>query len=269
MCVLRSVVDGGELEAVRRHASDDYVGPGRKAISRNGLGFGVTPSIERARRIVDNFGARLSSESIAFTLGVPGLETVAIGTGAPKAHVQFVSPTAAGVLESLDPLALAESFLRGDVDIAGDFGEIARLHSILGSRASLLDKVAFAIRMKVRDRVALNRESVAFHYDRPAEFFLPWFERWRSYSHGFYNSSEDRSDEAQARKFQYAIDSLGLRPGDHVLDVGGGWGSFLGIRRSPRYPRARIDDLADAMSVRVRSYSAKRVAMPGRVGGLL
>ena len=72
-----------------------------------------------------------------------------------------------------------------------------------------------------------QRRSIAFHYDRPADFFLPWFERWRSYSHGFYRSPDDDPAEAQARKFQYAIDALGLEPGMRVLDVGAGWGGFL------------------------------------------
>jgi cyclopropane-fatty-acyl-phospholipid synthase len=77
------------------------------------------------------------------------------------------------------------------------------------------------------DRRRFQRRSIAFHYDRPVDFFLPWLERWRSYSHGFYESPHDDPAEAQARKFQYAIDALGIVPGTHVLDVGAGWGGFL------------------------------------------
>lgn len=38
------------------------------------------------------------------------------------------------------------------------------------------ERLAFAARLLLRDRRRWNRESIAFHYDRPAEFFLPWLE---------------------------------------------------------------------------------------------
>lgn len=40
----------------------------------------------------------------------------------------------------------------------------------------------------------------------------------------------ERDDEtleaAQRRKLDFAIDAYGIKPGDRVLDVGGGWGTF-------------------------------------------
>jgi len=72
-----------------------------------------------------------------------------------------------------------------------------------------------------------QRESIAFHYERPGAFFLPWFERWRSYSHGLYAAPGEDPATAQARKLQRAFDALRLEPGMEVLDMGCGWGSFL------------------------------------------
>lgn len=92
---------------------------------------------------------------------------------------------------------------------------------------SLRDCARVAAGLLLRGRRALNREAVAFQHDRPPAFFLPWFERWRSYSHGFWSGPEDDPREAQARKMQHAIDALGLRPGDRVLDMGAGWGCFV------------------------------------------
>jgi cyclopropane-fatty-acyl-phospholipid synthase len=85
----------------------------------------------------------------------------------------------------------------------------------------------WVLHLRLPNRTAYNAAAIAFHYDRPADFFLPWFERWRSYSHGFYAAPDDDPSAAQARKMQYAIDRLGLRPGMRVLDMGGGWGCFV------------------------------------------
>ena len=78
-----------------------------------------------------------------------------------------------------------------------------------------------------RNRIRYDKESIAFHYDRPVEFFLPWLDRWRCYSHGLYSTPDDTVTEAIARKMQYAIEALALEPGMDVFDMGGGWGCFV------------------------------------------
>jgi cyclopropane-fatty-acyl-phospholipid synthase len=93
--------------------------------------------------------------------------------------------------------------------------------------ASLVERIALGVRRVWGDRLRYDRDSIAFHYDRPAEFFLPWLGRWRCYSHGLYLDDADSLDRAIARKMQHAIDALGLRAGMHVLDMGGGWGCFV------------------------------------------
>ena len=124
-------------------------------------------------------------------------------------------------------LALAEAFLAARIDIVGDPYEVAKVTDILDLEPSRLARLLWVLHLRLPNRTAYNAAAIAFHYDRPADFFLPWFERWRSYSHGFYAAPDDDPSAAQARKMQYAIDRLGLRPGMRVLDMGGGWGCFV------------------------------------------
>jgi cyclopropane-fatty-acyl-phospholipid synthase len=165
-------------------------------------------------------GARLRIDPPA---GVP----IRVGLTPERALVRFTKRAAFRALSRGDHLALAEAYLRGDVEVEGELSEVLRVSLILDLEASRLAKLAFALRYRFGDRRGFQRRSIAFHYDRPVDFFLPWFERWRSYSHGFYRSPDDDPAEAQARKFQYAIDALSLSPGMRVLDVGAGWGGFL------------------------------------------
>jgi cyclopropane-fatty-acyl-phospholipid synthase len=126
-----------------------------------------------------------------------------------------------------DHMALAEAFLDGRIDIEGDASQVMFVTDELTIDASLGERIRSGIRFALTPRVALNRASVSFHYDRPPGFFTPWLERWRSYSHGFYTSEDDDASSAQARKMQHAIDALRLGPGAQVLDMGGGWGCFV------------------------------------------
>lgn len=157
----------------------------------------------------------------------PGLAPLRIGRRASPTRVHVLTTAALRALERTDVLALAEAYLRGGIEVEGDLSEVMKLSDVLDFGPSRLERLRLALKLLLRNRIVYDRESIAFHYDRPPEFFLPWFDRWRSYSHGFYASPDDSLEEAQARKLQHAIDALGLKPGSHVLDMGAGWGCFL------------------------------------------
>lgn len=157
----------------------------------------------------------------------PGLEITPLGPHPERAHVAFLDRDGLAALRRRDLLALAEAYLDGRVDVEGDFLEVVKLTEVIAPDPGPWARLAHASRLLLRNRRRLQRETVAFHYDRPAEFFLPWFERWRSYSHGLYARPEDTAEDAQERKLAAAVERLGLEPGMSVFDMGCGWGSFL------------------------------------------
>ena len=67
-----------------------------------------------------------------------------------------------------------------------------------------------------------NRHNIATHYDFDSDFYLTFMDSSRCYSHAVFSSDDESLECAQARKFDFAIQSCGLHPGDKVLDVGGG-----------------------------------------------
>jgi cyclopropane-fatty-acyl-phospholipid synthase len=75
---------------------------------------------------------------------------------------------------------------------------------------------------------ASDRKTVAAHYDLPGDFFLLWLDRAvRGYSHAFFESDNEAIEPAMERKLEFALRACGIKSGDRVLDIGGGWGSFL------------------------------------------
>jgi cyclopropane-fatty-acyl-phospholipid synthase len=149
-----------------------------------------------------------------------------LGRADARTRVTFRDARALDALLAGNHLALAEAFLAERIDVEGELCDVLGVTDHLDVAPDRLGALAFWLRLRF-DRRRYDRASIAFHYDRPPEFFLSWLGPARCYTHGFYAGADDALAAAEARKLQYAIDELGLRPGSRVLDVGCGWGSFL------------------------------------------
>jgi cyclopropane-fatty-acyl-phospholipid synthase len=172
-------------------------------------------------------GRALAGAGASLTLELPGEAPLAVGARPHACRVIVRGEEACRALARRDLLRLAEAYLRAEIDVEGDFGEAVKVTAVLAPDPHWWQRLTFGLRLLLRERRRFQRESISFHYDRPPEFFLPWFERWRSYSHGIYDAPDEPPERAQARKLERAIASLGLAPGMHVFDMGAGWGSFL------------------------------------------
>jgi cyclopropane-fatty-acyl-phospholipid synthase len=119
-----------------------------------------------------------------------------------------------------------------------------------------------------RDR---DRRAVRHHYDVSNEFFTLFLDDSMTYSCAVWRDGASTLEEAQERKLELVCAKLALQPGDRVLDVGCGWGSFalhaagrydahvVGVTLSPEQAelaRRRVADagLQDRIDIRVTDY---------------
>ena len=195
-----------------------------------------------------------------------------------------------------DPLALADAYFRGDLDLEGDFfaalsikdhldvlqmpvGEkllaaFKALHLRMMNAAARHSEALFAPshapRIKAHSK-AENREAIHFHYDVSNEFYALWLARALVYSCAYFETPEVGLDAAQQAKLEHICRKLSLKPGEHFLDIGCGWGALViyaakhfgvrahGVTLSPqqlKVARERIEQagLTERVSVELLDY---------------
>ena len=158
----------------------------------------------------------LSPAAIAHVLRAPGQ----LGLG--RAYVS-------GMLE-VDDLDAAVALLDGWKPPSLDAAARARL-AVAALRACGLVRVPARPVSELRPHGRLHSlrrdaRAVRHHYDVSNDFFALFLDRSMTYSCAIFSRGASTLEEAQETKLELVCRKLGLAPGERVLDIGCGWGSF-------------------------------------------
>jgi cyclopropane-fatty-acyl-phospholipid synthase len=219
-----------------------------------------------------------------------GSAVPATESGGPVISVR--SPRAlAHLLRSPGQLGLGRAYVTGELDVDDlealnqviyrwwppAFPRRRRLQLMLAAaRAAGPRMISPRPVAEIRPRGALHSRSrdaqaVRHHYDVSNEFFALFLDRSMTYSCAFFSRDGTSLEAAQQAKMELTCRKLRLQPGQRVLDVGCGWGSFaihaatnygvnvIGItlsKQQAELAQARVKEagLDDRVSIRVLDY---------------
>ena len=104
-----------------------------------------------------------------------------------------------------------------------------------------------------------DREAVRHHYDVGNEFFELFLDESMTYSCAIFSRGAKTLEEAQDYKRELVCKKLALQPGERVLDVGCGWGSFV-IHAAQRHG---VEAVGITLSEPQAELARERVAAAG------
>jgi cyclopropane-fatty-acyl-phospholipid synthase len=128
-------------------------------------------------------------------------------------------------LNQLDELKISESYINGSLDIAGNMIQAISMRNFLIDYHPWFRSWKHIVPMVIGQTLS-DRQAIAQHYDFDTEFYLKFLGSTRCYSQALFEHDNESLEEAQYRKFDFAIETCHLKQGDRVLDVGGCWGAF-------------------------------------------
>lgn len=79
-----------------------------------------------------------------------------------------------------------------------------------------------------------SRKNIAAHYDLGNDFFQLFLDDTMAYSCGIFEAPEATLKEASLAKFEAVCRKLQLKPSDHLVEIGTGWGG-LAIHAAKKY----------------------------------
>ncbi len=195
------------------------------------IGEGPAAPVSRGRAsassLLGGFAGRFSNAPVSFDVALPDGTVQRFGSGTPSFHVTLKNSRALRAIASVDEGRFGEAYLAGDIDIDGDMLRPFELRQSMRDSHFLVTAWRF-IQPLIYGQVGTNRRAITAHYDIEPEFFLSFLDpKTPCYTQGVYEHADETLDVATLRKFDYCYEKLGLKPGDHILEIGPGWGAWF------------------------------------------
>ncbi len=135
-------------------------------------------------------------------------------------NVGFAEAYMDGEIDADDLPALLELAARNEAALDDiHYGRASRLAPLVG----LARRLWHALRSNTR---AGSKRNIAYHYDLGNEFYRRWLDPSMAYSSAVFADGAGDLEAAQHAKFARMARMMSIEPGQKVLEIGCGWGSF-------------------------------------------
>ena len=223
-----------------------------------------------------------ADSGIPFEIALPGGQRLALGDGPPAFVIEFKRRAALLATLLRGHVGLLEAYFDRQVEVHGDLGQAlaAGLRTGIDNRFGSVHSVTNALhelRHSAR-AFAQARRNARAHYGFGTDFYRQWLdEPLMMYTCAYWDETASDLDTAQVHKVDHICRKIRLADGEHVVDVGCGFGGFLlsvgsrrpvkvtGLNTTPEqvaYLRGEIDRRGLGEQLRVREADMREVDGP-------
>ena len=182
---------------------------------------------QRGRSLLGRFAAHFANSPVSFRITLPDGTVERFGPAEPRFDVTLKNKRALRAIASIDEGRIGDAYLAGDIEIDGDMLAPFKLRESM-SDFHLITAVWRFLQPLLFGQVYTNRQAITAHYDIDPAFFLSFLDpKTPCYTQGVYEDASETLDVATLRKFDYCFRELGLKAGDHILEIGPGWGAWF------------------------------------------
>ncbi len=149
----------------------------------------------------------------------------------PAFTLWFKSRRAAGAVIADGFIGFGENCMTGEIEVQGDMQLLFRLGFAVGytdHAMSLRSRLRILwLHLLQRNTLSRARKNIAHHYDVGNEFYRRFLGPSMAYTCAYFETPEATLEQAQTAKVELACRKLRLKPGEHIAELGCGWGGFL------------------------------------------
>lgn len=163
-------------------------------------------------------------------------------------------------------IGLAESYMDGDWDSPDvtTFLELFVINTEAGESvaggANWLRTAIQRVRHWLNDNTpAGSKRNISAHYDLGNAFYKHWLDPSMTYSSALFATGANDLESAQTAKYRALARDTGIGEGDHVLEIGCGWGGFAEF--AAREMGCKVTGLT--ISKEQHAFASERIARAG------
>lgn len=151
----------------------------------------------------------------------------------PAFQIIYKSPRAEWASILFTEVGIADQYFRQAIDIEGDIAQLVLFNDQLrkwkGHVKNPVNKLLNWWHELWYSNHSIRRakENAVYHYGRGTDMFRQYLDATMTYTCAYWKEGTTTLDQAQYNKLEHVCKKLQLKPGERLVDVGGGWGSLL------------------------------------------
>ncbi len=186
----------------------------------------------------------------------------------PEAEMIVHDQTFARTVAARGDIGFAEVFMDGKFD-SPDLATLLEYFSInwddlgtLGIGNAIAQFIANMRHMLRSNTKKGSKRNILAHYDLGNDFYAAWLDPTMTYSSAIFTSPDQTMMDGQLAKYRAIARNIDLKPGQHVLEIGSGWGGFAEVAAKEFGARVTSITISDAQ----HDYATQRIREAGLAG---